>query len=121
MVTQEDRAEMMNRLDRPLESITPGLEVQTFDGRKLGVVQAVGASGVLIRRRYRDGFWLPEGLVREVNENRVLLHINSRVLPRYSRREERQRVPLIAHLARNRATLAVGAALAGGLALASSL
>ena len=64
--------------------LTPGLAVETFDGKRLGTVESVGASGLLIRRRYRDGIWLPEGLVREVDDSRVLLHIDSRVLPRYS-------------------------------------
>ncbi len=80
---------MTASLDDPVAQLNPGLAVQTFDGRRLGIVQAVGDSGFLVRRKYREGFWLPSGLIRSVDENRVLLHISSRVLPRYSKKAGR--------------------------------
>ena len=78
---------MAAAVDDPIAQLNPGLSVQTYDGRRLGVVQAIGESGFLVRRKYREGFWLPSGLIRSVDDERVLLHISSRVLPRYSQRE----------------------------------
>ena len=104
-----------------LTRVMPGLEVKTFDGRRLGMVQAVGDSGFLTRRRYREGFWLPEGLVREVDEERVLLHIDSRVLPRYRQRAGGQESSPMRILSHNRTFVAVGLALVSGLALMGAL
>jgi hypothetical protein len=112
---------MVHPTDSMLTQVTPGLEVKTFDGRKLGMVETVGDSGFLTRRRYREGFWLPEGLVRDVNTERVLLHIDSRVLPRYSRRAEGPKAPLFSNLSRSRAFVALGIVLASGLALIGAL
>lgn len=108
---------MMNTTESMLTRVTPGMEVKTFDGRKLGMVQSVGASGFLTRRKYREGFWLPEGLVREVDDERVLLHIDSRVLPRYSQPASGKKSSFVSNLSRSRALLAVGVVLAGALTL----
>ena len=112
---------MFHTPESPLALITPGLAVRTFDGRKLGMVEAVGASGFLTRRKYREGFWLPEGLVREVDDERVLLHIDSRVLPRYSQRPSGRKATFASSVARSRAFLMLGVILAGGIAAFGAL
>jgi hypothetical protein len=104
-----------------LARVSPGLEVKTFDGRKLGMVQAVGDSGFLTRRRYREGFWLPEGLVRDVDGERVLLHIDSRVLPRYSQPAGGRKGPRLSSFAYSRMLVALGLMVASGLAVMGTL
>ena len=112
---------MSHTTESMLEQVNPGMEVKTFDGRKLGMVQAVGASGFLTRRKYREGFWLPEGLVREVHPDRVLLHIDSRVLPRYSQTVSGKKASFVSNLSRSRAFLAFGMVLAGALTLMGAI
>jgi hypothetical protein len=104
-----------------LTRLSPGLEVKTFDGRKLGMVQAVGDSGFLTRRKYREGFWLPEGLVRDVDNERVLLHIDSRVLPRYSQPAGGRKGFRVRSLSHARTLFALGLMVASGLAVMGSL
>jgi hypothetical protein len=104
-----------------LTRVSPGLEVKTFDGRKLGMVQAVGDSGFLTRRKYREGFWLPEGLVRDVDGERVLLHIDSRVLPRYSQPVSARRYARLSNFSHGRTLLALGLMVASGLAVMGAL
>ena len=74
---------------RAAPPVAPGLMVETFDGQRLGIVEAAEGEGFTVHPRLRDEFWLPEGLVREVDDQRVLLHINSRVVSRYKRKESR--------------------------------
>jgi len=67
--------------------LQPGYVVETFDRRVLGVIDVVDGDRFLLRPRLRSPFWLADGLVRAVSGDRVLLHIDSRVLPRYRSRD----------------------------------
>jgi hypothetical protein len=87
--------------------LRPGLRVQTFNKRPVGVVQQVHGGRLLVRNSLRRAFWLSEGLVRSIDGNLATLYIDSRVVDRYrqpvtrrrsatARRARAVRVPLAA-------------------------
>lgn len=63
--------------------LKPGLFVETFDNRVLGVIEDVDDDRFLLRPRLRGPYWLPDGLVRTVDTDRVRLHLDSSRLGRY--------------------------------------
>lgn len=63
--------------------LRPGLRVQTYNRRPVGVIQRVDNGRLLLRDTWRRPFWISTGLVRSVDEERATLHIDSRVVSRY--------------------------------------
>jgi hypothetical protein len=64
-----------------------GARVVAFDGKQIG--QLTGRRGELLRiRRTGNAYNIPDILVREVRRDEVVLHVDSRTLSGYLRRED---------------------------------
>jgi|GEM_PF-5362256 len=63
--------------------LRPGLRVQTYNRRTLGVIERIEGGRLLVRSPWRRSYWLPGGLVRTVGDVQATLHIDSRVVDRY--------------------------------------
>src|SRR6187401_685099 len=74
---------MSHTVEDPKLALYDGLTVETLDGRRLGVVAAVGEDSFLTRRSHSEDFWLPEVFVRSVDATNVVLQLDSRALRRY--------------------------------------